>query len=171
MTLKSSLFALPNRARKEPDDRKERGQTARVRLVNVGVPDYTAPPGVPLSRPSPVYNPFFYLTYELAKRRRQGRMLFFIQHKVFSKPLQAGKTFPLLLLYSPAWAWRVKFIKHGLNMEKSMHHGDGCTQSLHWKKEAPKAVRPKCLYTRLNKNSHCGKVKGSPIAQLEDCLK
>lgn len=46
-----------------------------------------------------------------------------------------------------------------------------CTQwSLHLEKEAPKAVRPKCLYTKLNKNSHCGKVKGSLIAQLVKIL-
>ena len=80
-------------------------------------------------------------------------MLFFIQHKVFSKPLQGGKTSPVPF-YSFQLGLRIKLIKDRLTGEKSMQilfNIFTCTQEPSLEQEDPKAGRPKCLYTRLNK--------------------
>lgn len=80
-------------------------------------------------------------------------MLFFIQHKVFSKPQQGGKTFPQPS-YSLQLGLRIKLIEDRLTGEKSMQilfNIFTCTQEPSLENEDPKAQRPKCLYTRLNK--------------------
>lgn len=157
MTMKSSLFALPNRARKESDDLKgDRDKTKTgPRILWMWVSTFTQ-----LLLESPLPSPPLFTTHfcfnnprNWQKGGRRGRMLFFIQHKVFSKPLQGGKTSPVPF-YSFQLGLRIKLIKDRLTGEKSMQilfDIFTCTQEPSLEKEDPKAVRPKCLYTRLNK--------------------